>query len=347
MYEVLTDIQRWLSQGEAVALATVISTWGSAPRGVGAKMALAAGAKISGSVSGGCVEGAVYDAGLKAIETGHAELLHFGVADETAFSVGLACGGSIEVFVRKLDPTFFEAIQAEIQSGQAAVIVTALSGPPGITGREMLYQGENRFSGSIDAELDGIVKKLVQDRLELGLSGSVTVTPVDGEPVRLFIDVISPPPVLVMVGGVHIAVSLAALAKTLGYTTVVIDPRRAFGSQERFPHVDRLIQTWPEEAFEQIPLTRNTGVAILTHDPKIDDPALKIVLNKPVFYVGVLGSRQTHEKRKQRLRAEGLTQSQIDRLHAPIGLELGEETPEETALAILAEIVAVRRGHRP
>jgi len=347
MYEVLTDIQRWLSQGEAVALATVISTWGSAPRGVGAKMALAAGAKISGSVSGGCVEGAVYDAGLKAIETGHAELLHFGVADETAFSVGLACGGSIEVFVRKLDPTFFEAIQAEIQSGQAAVIVTALSGPPGITGREMLYQGENRFSGSIDAELDGIVKKLVQDRLELGLSGSVTVTPVDGEPVRLFIDVISPPPVLVMVGGVHIAVSLAALAKTLGYTTVVIDPRRAFGSQERFPHVDRLIQAWPEEAFEQISLTRNTCVAILTHDPKIDDPALKIVLNHPVFYVGVLGSRQTHEKRKQRLHAEGLTQAQLDRLHAPIGLELGEETPEETALAILAEIVAVRRGHKP
>jgi xanthine dehydrogenase accessory factor len=170
---------------------------------------------------------------------------------------------------------------------------------------------------------------------------------VDGEPVRLFIDVISPPPVLVMVGGVHIAVSLAALAKTLGYTTVVIDPRRAFGSQERFPHVDRLIQAWPEEAFEQISLTRNTCVAILTHDPKIDDPALKIVLNHPVFYVGVLGSRQTHEKRKQRLHAEGLTQAQLDRLHAPIGLELGEETPEETALAILAEIVAVRRGHKP
>ena len=283
MYEVLTDIQRWLSQGETVALATVISTWGSAPRGVGAKMALAAGAKISGSVSGGCVEGAVYDAGLKAIETGHAELLHFGVADETAFSVGLACGGSIEVFVRKLDPPLFEAIRAEIQSGQAAVIVTALSGLPGVVGCEMLYQGDNRFSGSIDAELDGIARKLAQERLELGLSGSVTVTPVDGEPVRLFIDVISPPPVLVMVGGVHIAVSLAALAKTLGYSTVVIDPRRAFGSQERFPHVDRLIQAWPEEAFEQITLTRNTCVAILTHDPKIDDPALKIVLNHPVF----------------------------------------------------------------
>ena len=226
------------------------------------------------------------------------------------------------------------------------MIVTALSGLPGVVGCEMLYQGDNRFSGSIDAELDGIARKLAQERLELGLSGSVTVTPVDGEPVRLFIDVISPPPVLVMVGGVHIAVSLAALAKTLGYSTVVIDPRRAFGSQERFPHVDRLIQAWPEEAFEQITLTRNTCVAILTHDPKIDDPALKIVLNHPVFYVGVLGSRQTHEKRKQRLRADGLTQAQVDRLHAPIGLELGEETPEETALAILAEIVAVRRGHK-
>ena len=346
MHEVLSDIQRWLNQGEAVALATVISTWGSAPRAVGAKMALAAGAKIAGSVSGGCVEGAVYEAGLQAIESNKPALLHFGVADETAFSVGLACGGNIEVFVRQLDPALFETILTEIQAGQAAAIVTALSGPPGVPGREMLCLAENRSSGSLGASLDGIARELARERLEQGLSGSVTVSEVGGDPVRLFIDVISPPPVLVMVGGVHIAVSLAALAKTLGYTTVVIDPRRAFGSQERFPHVDRLIQAWPDEAFQQVPLRRSTAIAILTHDPKIDDPALKIALISPAFYIGVLGSRQTHEKRIQRLLTDGVPQAQLDRLHAPIGLELGEETPEEIALAILAEIVATRHGQK-
>jgi xanthine dehydrogenase accessory factor len=344
--EVLSDIQRWLSQGEAVAMATVINTWGSAPRGVGAKMALTRDAKIAGSVSGGCVEGAVYEAGIQAIESGKPELLRFGVADETAFSVGLACGGSIEIFVRRLDPALFETLQTEIQAGRAAVIVTALDGPPGIAGCEMLYLGENRTSGSISASLDGIAIKIAQEKLEQGQSGNLTVTEIDGDAVRLFIDVISPPPVLVMVGGVHIAISLAALAKTLGYTTIVVDPRRAFGSQERFPHADCLIQAWPDEAFQQIPLSRTTAIAILTHDPKIDDPALKIVLNSRAFYIGVLGSQQTHEKRKQRLLAEGLTQAQLDRLHAPIGLELGEETPEEIALAILAEIVAARHGRK-
>ena len=346
MYEVLNDIQRWLSQGETVALATVISTWGSAPRGVGAKMALASGTKIAGSVSGGCVEGAVYEAGLKAMASGRPELLHFGVADETAFSVGLACGGSIEVFVRKLDPAIFETIRSVLQTGQAAALVTVLSGLPDTIGHEMLYLGENRFSGSLDTNLDEVARKLAQEMLTQGNSGSLTVTEVDGNAVRLFIDVMSPPPVLVMVGGVHIAVSLAALAKTLGYTTVVVDPRRAFGSQERFPHADRLIQAWPDEAFQQIPLRRTTAIAVLTHDPKIDDPAIKISLNSPAFYIGVLGSQQTHEKRKLRLLADGLTQAQLDRLHAPIGMELGEETPEEIALAILAEIVAIRHGRK-
>ncbi len=165
-----------------------------------------------------------------------------------------------------------------------------------------------------------------------------------GEDVRLFVDVVNPPPQLVMVGGVHIAIALASLAKTLGYRTVVIDPRRAFGNQERFPHVDRLIQAWPQEAFAQVTLTRSSAVAMLTHDPKIDDPALKIVLDSPAFYIGALGSRNTHEKRRQRLLAEGISEEKLARLHAPIGLELGGRTPEEIALAIMAEIVAVRHG---
>ena len=346
MLEVLPDIQRWLSQGEPVALATVISTWGSAPRGVGAKMALTSGAKISGSVSGGCVEGAVFEAGVKTIQIGLPQLLHFGVADETAFSVGLACGGNIEIFVRRLDEAMFGRLQAEVLAGRPLVDITVLSGAREVIGREMLYMGSGEFIGSIDARLDEHIRKMARERMASGESASVDLTSEAEMPLRLFFDVVSPPPVLVMVGGVHIAISLASLARALGYTTIVIDPRRAFGSQERFPHADRLIQAWPEEAFEQVPITPNTCVALLTHDPKIDDPALKIVLNSPAFYVGALGSRQTHEKRKKRLGEAGLSAAQIDRLHAPIGLDLGGKTPEETALAILAEIVAVRHGRR-
>jgi xanthine dehydrogenase accessory factor len=151
---------------------------------------------------------------------------------------------------------------------------------------------------------------------------------------------------LVMVGGVHIAIALASLARTLGYLTVVIDPRRAFGSQERFPHADRLIQAWPQEAFGQVTLTSGTAVVMLTHDPKIDDPALRIVLDSPVFYIGALGSRNTHEKRRLRLLEQGISTEKLARLHAPIGLDLGGRTPEEIALSIMAEIVAVRHGHR-
>jgi xanthine dehydrogenase accessory factor len=160
--------------------------------------------------------------------------------------------------------------------------------------------------------------------------------------VEVFVEVILPPPTLIAVGGVHITVALMALAKTLGYRTVVIDPRSAFGNQERFPNVDQLIQQWPQEAFEQIPITRSTAIAMLTHDPKLDDPALKIALSSPAFYVGALGSKTTQAKRRQRLLDEGLTESQLDRLHGPIGLRIGAGTPEEIGLSIMAEIVAAR-----
>jgi xanthine dehydrogenase accessory factor len=157
--------------------------------------------------------------------------------------------------------------------------------------------------------------------------------------VEVFVDAIRPAPTLVMVGGVHIAVALASLAKTLGYHTIVIDPRRAFGSDERFPHADQLITAWPDKALAQIELTPETAVALLTHDPKIDDPALKIVLNSPAFYIGALGSRKTHAKRRQRLEQMGFDEASIARIHAPIGLDIGAQSPEEIALSILAEIV--------
>lgn len=344
MYDVLTEIIHWLSFDQPVALATVINTWGSAPRGVGAKMALTSDGKITGSVSGGCVEGAVFDAGVRAIKTGESELLHFGVSDETAFSVGLACGGNIDVFVKQLDPTFFRLVQAEIAAGNPLALVTIIHGPTGYLGRELLYVSPEIMHGGLGSELDEPGRQYAQAGLESGQSGIFQAKTASGEDIRFFVDVVNPPSQLVMVGGVHIAIALASLAKTLGYRTVVIDPRRAFGNQERFPYVDRLIQSWPQEAFAQVTLTRSTAVAMLTHDPKIDDPALKIVLDSPAFYIGALGSRKTNEKRRQRLLEEGISEEKIACLHAPIGLELGGRMPEEIALAIMAEIVAVRHG---
>jgi xanthine dehydrogenase accessory factor len=344
MYDVLPDINRWLDAHQPVALATVINTWGSAPRGVGAKMAFTSDGKLSGSVSGGCVEGAVFDAGVEALHTGEPVLLHFGVSDESAFSVGLACGGNIEVFVKPLDPIFFRHVQAAIGVGTPAAIVTIIHGPPGYLGRELFYTGSEKVEGGLGSELDEMSRQYAEICLQSGQSSIFQAKSVSGEEIRLFVDVISPPPQLVMVGGVHIAITLASLAKTLGYRTVVIDPRRAFGNLERFPHADRLIQAWPQEAFAQVTLTRSTAVAMLTHDPKIDDPALKIVLDSPAFYIGALGSRKTNEKRRQRLLEGGVSEEKLARLHAPIGLQLGGRTPEEIALAIMAEIVAVRYG---
>jgi xanthine dehydrogenase accessory factor len=199
-----------------------------------------------------------------------------------------------------------------------------------------------REDGSIVGSLDDPWNQQILDRAAEVLAQGESQRLMLNDDVEVFVEVILPPPTLIAVGGVHITVALMALAKTLGYRTVVIDPRSAFGNQERFPNVDQLIQQWPQEAFEQIPITRSTAIAMLTHDPKLDDPALKIALSSPAFYVGALGSKTTQAKRRQRLLDEGLTESQLDRLHGPIGLRIGAGTPEEIGLSIMAEIVAAR-----
>ncbi len=344
MYELSPEIALWIEQKKPVCLATVISTWGSSPRPAGAKMAFTPDNHIAGSVSGGCVEGAVIEAGIRAMETGLAELLSYGVADETAFTVGLACGGKIDVFVRKLDEALFRALTAVMQSRYPIALLTVLDAKSELFGNEVLVSGERVAFGTFGKDLDEQAIKLASATMAVQQSQRAALDLPGQAPIQVFVDVISPPPVLVIVGGVHIAVALASLAKTLGFHTVVIDPRKAFGSPERFPQVDQLIQEWPEEAFQKVLLTSNTSVAILTHDPKIDDPALKVVLRSPAQYIGVLGSRKTHEKRKLRLLAEGITLQQFARLHAPIGIDLGGKTPQETALGILAEIVALRNG---
>ncbi len=342
MRDILKDVDQWIEAGEPVALATVIHTWGSAPRRAGAKMALTKSGKIAGSVSGGCVESAVFEAGVQALKSGQPQLLKFGVADETAWQVGLACGGQIEVFVQALDPSYFELWKTRLLSNRPFSVANLIGGPGDLLGKAMLVSPDEVQLG-LEKGLDPALIEKSRAALADGRSQNVELA-WEPEPVQVFIEVEKPTPTLIMVGGVHIAVALTALAKTLGFQTLVIDPRRAFGNAARFPDVDRLIQSWPEEAFSQVEVTSGDAVVMLTHDPKIDDPALKRVLNGPAFYVGALGSRTTHEKRKRRLLADGVTPAQLERIHAPIGLEIGAESPEEIALAIMAEIVAAQHN---
>jgi len=336
MRDILPDLDRWREDRKSIALATVVQTWGSSPRRAGAKMALTRDGKITGSVSGGCVEGAVFEAGVEVLKSNIPQLLHFGVADETAWEVGLACGGSIDIFVKPLDSDFFSELHSVLVDEHQAVVVTVVRGPNDLLGREILLKDDGNVTGTLNDELDANALNLARETLAQAVSRRAMLN----EAVEVFLEVILPPPTIIAVGGVHITIALMALAKTLGYRTVVIDPRQAFGNAERFPNVDQLIQAWPQEAFQQVQITRSTAIALLTHDPKLDDPALKIALSSPAFYVGALGSRTTQMKRRQRLQDEGLTEAQLDRLHGPIGLEIGAGTPEEIAMAIMAQIVA-------
>jgi xanthine dehydrogenase accessory factor len=340
MRDILSDLINWRAEDRSMALATVIQTWGSSPRRAGAKMALTPDGRISGSVSGGCVEGAVFEAGVEVLKLNHPQLLHFGVADETAWEVGLACGGSIDIFVNPLDTEFFDALRSVLVEEQPAAAVTVVRGADEILGCEMLVREDGSVTGSLHVNLDKQAIGLAKETLAVGESRRVMLN----EDVEVFIEVLLPPPTLIAVGGVHITIALMALAKTLGYRTIVVDPRTAFGNEERFPNVDQLIQLWPEEAFQQIPITRSTAIAMLTHDPKLDDPALKIALPSPAFYIGALGSKTTQAKRRQRLLEEGVAEAQLNRLHGPIGLDIGAGTPEEIAMSIMAEIVAARNN---
>ncbi len=340
MKDILFDMDRWYAAEETIALATVVQTWGSSPRRVGAKMALTASGQMCGSISGGCVEGAVYETGLAVIKTGQPQLLHFGVANETAWEVGLACGGSIEVFVQRLDRDWYATLRSILNAERSSVVVTVIRGPLDLLGHELIVGEAGTVSGAIDPEIDREVVTAAQDGLRTGKSQRFTLASPD--PIEIFLDVLAPPPEIITIGGVHIAIALTQIAKVLGYRTTVIDPRGAFGTAARFPHVDRLIQAWPDEALRQINLSCLSAVAMLTHDPKLDDPALKITLPSAAFYVGALGSRVTQEQRRQRLLAAGVSETDLARLHGPIGIDLGAQTPEEIALAIMAQIVAER-----
>jgi xanthine dehydrogenase accessory factor len=296
-----------------------------------------------GSVSGGCVEGAVVEEAIDLLGGGAPRLLKYGVSDETAWDVGLACGGSIEIFLHILQPAWVEPIVNRYADRQVLVFATVIAGPEGRIGATMLSDGHNILVGDWDAALLEAGQNSIEDAITSRNIGRQTLE-LEGETLEVFIDVLLPSPTLVMIGGVHISVALARMANTLDYRSVVIDPRKSFASPDRFPDVDELIQRWPQDGLEAVGIDASTAIAVLTHDPKIDDPALLVALRSPAFYIGALGSRATHAKRVERLREAGLADEELVRLKAPIGLDLGGRTPEEIALAILAEITAERYG---
>lgn len=325
----------WRRAGQGVALATVVETWGSAPRPAGSQMVCHAQGGFAGSVSGGCVEIAVIEAAQAVIANGQTQLLSFGVSDEQAWSVGLACGGRIRVFVEPVDASRvvqLEALQAARAAGLAAVLVTPLVAPRADAVPQVITR--DGLSAVPAALADAVRQVLASDR--------AFVLPRDG--VDHLVAPFNPPLRLVVVGAVHIAESLCRMAVLAGYDVTVMDPREAFLRPDRFPGV-RLVGDWPQQAFAALRPDERTAVVLLTHDPKIDDPALECVLPTPAFYVGALGSVRTQARRLERLAEAGLPAHQLARIHGPAGLSIGARTPAEIAVSVLAQMTqALRQG---
>ena len=337
MKDVVEQLDAWLAGGHDVAVATVVGVKRSAPRPPGSKMAINDEGEVAGAVSGGCVEGAVVEVAERVIAGGEPRLLHFGIADEDAWDVGLPCGGEISVFVTRGAHEGFARVARE--DGRAA-LVTVVE-PPERAGAALLVREDGSTEGSLgDGALDARAAELGDElmwaeRSELREESGVT----------LFVDITAPAPRLVVFGAVDFAGALCRLARTSGWRPYVVDPRARFATPERFPDAQEVVAAWPEEAFERIGgIDRATYVAVLTHDPKLDDAALSIALRSDAAYVGAMGSRRAQARRRERLLALGLSEEEIGRLAAPIGLDLGALTPEETALSIMSEVVAVRNG---
>jgi xanthine dehydrogenase accessory factor len=300
-------------------------------------MLATADGRIAGSVSGGCVESATAVEIAEAIARGTPKLVTFGVTDERAWEVGLACGGTIRVFV---EPSVRPEVLEAARGPGGVALATALDGAS--AGDTLAIRDDGSESGALPGLDAARVRAAAVEALRKDASGTVEVPGPDGAAVRVFLEVFPRQPRLVIFGGVHIAAALVTLAKTLGYRTIVADGREAFVSRERFPDADELIVAWPAEAFAQTGIDPATYICVLSHDPKFDEPALEIALRSPAAYVGAIGSKKTALSRRERLRAAGFSEDQVGRLRGPIGLNLGGRQPSEIALAILAEMTAVR-----
>ncbi|MFE2597073.1 XdhC family protein [Streptomyces sp. NPDC059396] len=381
MLDIAEELHRWAGQGRDFAVATVVAVSGSAPRGPGAALAVDSGGTVIGSVSGGCVEGAVYELCRQALEDGATVVERFGYSDDDAFAVGLTCGGVIDILVTpvravravrevravrtdravradgavraavRADATrpVFAAALAAASRGEAAALARITEGPAELLGRALLVRPGGSYEGSLGGhpELDRTAAAEALALLDSGRTDTVVIGERGsrcGRPLTLLVESSVPPPRMIVFGAVDFASALVRTGKFLGYHVTVCDARPVFATRARFPDADEIVVDWPHRYLESAATDARTVLCVLTHDAKFDVPLLELALRLPVAYVGAMGSRRTHEDRARRLREHGVTERELARLRSPIGLDLGARTPEETALSIAAEIVAVRRG---
>lgn len=330
--ETLATAAEWAARGDDVALATVVRTYRSAPRPIGSVFAVSSSGEMAGSVSGGCVEGDIYGA-AQSLFKGEGEsprLIHYGISDDLALEVGLACGGELWVALDRWQP------RPALRRGAVAHVYGGDQ-----HGRTLQFDADTgETTGDLAGDLRATAEAAIAEAVATETSSATDLE--DG--VTLFVESHHPAPRVVVVGAVDTAEALCRMAKTLGWRTAVVDPRGKFATAERMPSADALVEAWPDAGYPEIALEAADHLVVLTHDPKIDDPAISLALDAGVGYVGALGSRRTQEKRNARLLESGNTEEQIARIHGPVGLDIGAHTPAETAVAILAEIIAYRSG---
>jgi xanthine dehydrogenase accessory factor len=349
MHDVLDDVSRWWDDGQRFALATVVGTYRSAPRQPGAAMALTDAGEPVGSVSGGCVEGAVYELGQQVLVDGAAVLQRYGVSDDDAFAVGLTCGGIIDIFVEAVDATTFPQLAdvvASVRAHEPVAVATVIDGP-GRVGAHLAVWGDRAAGGLGSARLDDAVVADVRGMLDHGATGILRIGP-DGErrqdELSVFVQSFAPAPRMLVFGAIDFARAVARVGKFLGYRVTVCDARGVFATPKRFPEADEVIVEWPHRFLATADVDARTVICVLTHDPKFDVPLLEAALKTDAAYIGAMGSRRTHDDRLERLREQGVAEVDLARIASPIGLDIGARTPEETAVSIAAEIVALRWG---
>ncbi|MFJ3826827.1 XdhC family protein [Streptomyces sp. NPDC090046] len=354
MLDIAEELNRWVEQGRDFAVATVVAVGGSAPRQPGAALAVDSEGTAIGSVSGGCVEGAVYELCRQSLEDGETVRERFGYSDDDAFAVGLTCGGIIDILVTPVrvgSPVreVFAAGLAAAARGEAAAVARMAQGPAELMGRAVFVRTEGAHQGGFGGhpELDRTIAEEARAMLDAGRTGVLEIGAdgrLCGEPLKVLVESSVPPPRMIVFGAIDFASALVRIGKFLGYRVTVCDARPVFATKTRFPEADEIVVDWPHRYLETTEVDGRTVLCVLTHDAKFDVPLLELALRLPVAYVGAMGSRRTHEDRNKRLREVGLTEIELARLRSPIGLDLGARSPEETALSIAAEIVANRRG---
>ncbi|MFC4946507.1 XdhC family protein [Pseudonocardia sp. GCM10023141] len=355
MRDVVDQLAGWWKNGETAALATVVGTYSSAPRQPGASMLIGPGGEAVGSVSGGCVEGAVYALGEQVLGDGRPRLQRYGVSDDDAFAVGLTCGGIIDIFVEKVNPETYEhlgSVAESIRSASPVAVATVVSGPGGRIGKRLVVWPDRTAGGTGSLRLDNAIRDDARGMLDLGRNASLHYG-LDGqrrgEGLDVFVESFAPPPRMIVFGAIDFAAAVAKIGSFLGYCVTVCDARPVFATASRFPGANEVVVEWPHRylAAEATAgrIDARTSLCVLTHDPKFDVPLLEVALRLPeVAYIGSMGSRRTHDDRLARLREIGMTEAELARMSSPIGLDIGARTPEETAVSIAAEMIALHWG---